>query len=215
MMHAAVCRAGRFLSRMQRKNHTILYRVQEEKFIQFFLVCTLRKLYFHFLSQGMGYDRGDGFRTKWKFHLVQKLSPRSYPIHCERKWKYSFLICRRKINPIQQSHTPRFRLTSQSANIRRNSGFHSPNIAVSNSGRRQKPHGQNIHGQKPQRPRLDQVSFCLWGFNPWGFRPAFVQFCLILHTFTYYCYTSAIILLVLNLALELDIFHNVYIRCKN
>ena len=30
------------------------------------------------------------FEPKWKFHLVQKLSPRSYPIHCERKWKYSF-----------------------------------------------------------------------------------------------------------------------------
>ena len=53
--------------------------------------CTLRKLYFHFLSQWMGYDRDDSFWTKWKFHLVQKLSPRSYPIHCERKWKYSFL----------------------------------------------------------------------------------------------------------------------------
>ena len=39
----------------------------------------------------MWYDRGDRFWTKWKIHLVQKLSPRSYPIHCERKWKYSFL----------------------------------------------------------------------------------------------------------------------------
>ena len=34
---------------------------------------TLRKLYFHFLSQWIGYDRGDKFWTKWKFHLVQKL----------------------------------------------------------------------------------------------------------------------------------------------
>ena len=59
---------------------------------------TLRKLYFHFLSHWMGYDRGDSFpfdfepngfsfglKSKWK------LSPRSYPIQCERKWKYSFL----------------------------------------------------------------------------------------------------------------------------
>ena len=30
---------------------------------------TLRNLYFHFLSQWMGYDRGDSFWTKWKFHL--------------------------------------------------------------------------------------------------------------------------------------------------
>ena len=46
----------------------------------------------------MGYDRGDSFPfdfepngipfgSKWK----GKLSPRSYPIHCERKGKYSFL----------------------------------------------------------------------------------------------------------------------------
>ena len=39
----------------------------------------------------MGYDRGDSFWTKWKFYFVKKLSLRSYPIHCERKWKYSFL----------------------------------------------------------------------------------------------------------------------------
>ena len=41
----------------------------------------LRKLYFHFLSKWMRYDRGDSFWTKWKFHLVQ----------FERKWKYSLL----------------------------------------------------------------------------------------------------------------------------
>ena len=55
------------------------------------ILPALRKLYFHFLSQWMGYDRSDSFWTKWNFHLVQKPSPRSYPIHCERKWKYSFL----------------------------------------------------------------------------------------------------------------------------
>ena len=57
----------------------------------------LRKLYFHFLSQWMGYDSGDSFWTKWKFHLVQKLSPLSYPIHCEKKWKYSFLSVRSRM----------------------------------------------------------------------------------------------------------------------
>ena len=39
----------------------------------------------------MGYDCGDSYWTKWNFHLVQKPSQRLYPIHCERKWKYSFL----------------------------------------------------------------------------------------------------------------------------
>ena len=43
----------------------------------------------------MGYDRGDSFPFDFlkeiEFNLVQKLSPRSYPIHCERKWKYSFI----------------------------------------------------------------------------------------------------------------------------
>ena len=35
------------------------------------------------------------FLNQMEFHLVRKskgkLSPRSYPIHCERKWKYNFL----------------------------------------------------------------------------------------------------------------------------
>ena len=57
-------------------------------------IATLRKLYFHFLSQWMGYDRGDSFWTIWNFHLVQKLSPRSNPIQFKRKWKYSFLNVR-------------------------------------------------------------------------------------------------------------------------
>ena len=47
----------------------------------------------------MGYDRGDSFpfdfepngfpfgsKSKWK-----TVKPRSHPIQCERKWKYSFL----------------------------------------------------------------------------------------------------------------------------
>ena len=68
-------------------------------------LSTLRKLCFHFLSNRMGYDRGDSspfdfepngmpFGSKSK----GKLSPRSYPIQCDRKWKYSFLsVLRGKI----------------------------------------------------------------------------------------------------------------------
>ena len=46
----------------------------------------------------MGYDRGDSFPFDFEpnglsFGLKSKgkLSPRSYPIQRERKWKYSFL----------------------------------------------------------------------------------------------------------------------------
>ena len=47
----------------------------------------------------MGYDRGDSFPFDYEPNGIpfgsenrkEKLSPRSYPIHCERKWKYSFL----------------------------------------------------------------------------------------------------------------------------
>ena len=46
----------------------------------------------------MGYDPGDSFPFDFepnKIHfgskLKGKLSPQSYPIHCKRKWKYSFL----------------------------------------------------------------------------------------------------------------------------
>ena len=64
---------------------------------------TLRKLVFHFLSNWMGYDRGDSFpfdfepngfsfgsKSKWK------LSPRSYHIQFERKWNTSFLSVEKK-----------------------------------------------------------------------------------------------------------------------
>ena len=61
-------------------------------------VGALRKLLFHFLSNWMGYDRGDSFPFDFEPNgfpfgskLKVKLSPRSYPIQCERKWKYSFL----------------------------------------------------------------------------------------------------------------------------
>ena len=46
----------------------------------------------------MGYDRGDSFPYDFEPNRIPfgskskgKLSPRSYPIQCERKWKYSFL----------------------------------------------------------------------------------------------------------------------------
>ena len=46
----------------------------------------------------MGYDRGDSFPFNFEPNGIQfgsksklKLSPRSYPIQCERKWNYSFL----------------------------------------------------------------------------------------------------------------------------
>ena len=46
----------------------------------------------------MGYDRGDSFLFDFEPNKIPfgskskgKLSSRSYPIECERKWKYSFL----------------------------------------------------------------------------------------------------------------------------
>ena len=49
----------------------------------------------------MGYDRGDSFPFDFEPNGIPfgskskgKLSPRSYPIQCERKWKYSFLSVR-------------------------------------------------------------------------------------------------------------------------
>ena len=46
----------------------------------------------------MGYDRGDCFPYDFEPNGFSfgskskgKLSPRSYPIQCERKWKHSFL----------------------------------------------------------------------------------------------------------------------------
>ena len=46
----------------------------------------------------MKYDRGDSFYFDFELKAIPfglkskgKLSPRSYPIQCERKWKYSFL----------------------------------------------------------------------------------------------------------------------------
>ena len=55
----------------------------------------------------MGYDRGDSFTFEFEPNGIQfgsksirKLSPRSYPIQCERKWKYSFLSVPTQIAPL-------------------------------------------------------------------------------------------------------------------
>ena len=52
-----------------------------------------------FPSHWMGYDRGDSFPFDFEPNGIQfgsksnvKLSPRSYSIQCERKWKHNFLI---------------------------------------------------------------------------------------------------------------------------
>ena len=49
----------------------------------------------------MGYDRGDSFPFCFEPNVIPyvskskgKLSPRSYPIQCERKWNTSFLSAR-------------------------------------------------------------------------------------------------------------------------
>ena len=47
----------------------------------------------------MGYDRGDSFPSDFEPNGIpfgsenrkKNGSPRSYPIQCERKWKYSFV----------------------------------------------------------------------------------------------------------------------------
>ena len=60
--------------------------------------CTLRKLYFHFFSHWMVYDRGDSFPFYFEPNGIlfgskskEKLSLRLYPIQIERKWNTSFL----------------------------------------------------------------------------------------------------------------------------
>ena len=67
------------------------------------IYCTVRKLVFHFLANWMGYGRGDSFPLDFKpngnpFGSKSKgnLSPRSYPIQCERNWKYNCLSVARK-----------------------------------------------------------------------------------------------------------------------
>ena len=56
----------------------------------------------------MGYDRGESFPFDFESNRIPfgskskgKLSPRSYPIQCERKWKYSFLSAESQQNQDQ------------------------------------------------------------------------------------------------------------------
>ena len=58
----------------------------------------------------MGYDRGDNFPFDFEANGVPfdlklngKLSTRSYPIQCERKWKYSVL----RVYENKEIHPPR------------------------------------------------------------------------------------------------------------
>ena len=77
---------------------TSLDSMTSSQLLAIIFVITLRKLYFHFLSHWMGYDRGDGFPFNFEpngipFGSKSKgiLSPRSYTIRFERKWESSFL----------------------------------------------------------------------------------------------------------------------------
>ena len=76
----------------------------------------------------MGYDRGDSFPFDFEPNgipfgskLKGKLSPRSYPIRCERKWKYSFLSVTRcnYETKLQEKHYANYYtiVTSQSARL--------------------------------------------------------------------------------------------------
>ena len=68
-------------------------------FFSSLMLYTLRKLYFQFLSNWMEYDHSGSFpfdfehkwNSIWFGKSKGKLSPWSYPIQCERKWKCSFL----------------------------------------------------------------------------------------------------------------------------
>ena len=75
--------------------------------------CTLRKLYFHFLSHSIEYDRGDSSPFNFEPNRIPfgskskgKLSPRPYPIQCERKWNTSFLSGRSLIFSVNSSALP-------------------------------------------------------------------------------------------------------------
>ena len=71
------------------------------------LICrrnflSAQKIRFCFLSNWMEYGPGDSFPLDFEPNGIPfgskfkgKLSPRSYPIQCERKWRYSFLSARR------------------------------------------------------------------------------------------------------------------------
>ena len=60
--------------------------------------ATLRKLVFHFLSNWIGYDRGDSFPFDFEpngilfgYKSKGKLSPRSNPIQFDKNWNTNFV----------------------------------------------------------------------------------------------------------------------------
>ena len=83
----------------------------------------------------MGYDRGDSFIFDFEPNKISfgrkskgKLSPRSYPIQCERKWKYSFVSVDRKITTNRLISCPReWRLSDMMPRDWRLSASWSPN----------------------------------------------------------------------------------------
>ena len=93
-----------FQKRLHRKK---FYRLQFETDIKILIMdCMMdyltprlfQTLYFHFLSNWMGYGRGYSFLFDFEPNWIPfgskskgKLSPRSYPIQFERKWKYIFI----------------------------------------------------------------------------------------------------------------------------
>ena len=73
----------------------------------------------------MGYDRGDSFPFDFEpngipFGLNSKgnLSPPSYPIHCERKWKYSFLSARQNFGVALQFKLTESRKLNLASNLK-------------------------------------------------------------------------------------------------
>ena len=65
----------------------------------------------------MGYGRGDRFPFDYKLNGIPfgskskgKLSPRPYPIQCERKWNTSFLSVARETNRSRQDKSATIRM---------------------------------------------------------------------------------------------------------
>ena len=80
----------------------------------------------------MGYDRGDTFsfdfdlnETSFGSKLKGKLSPRSYPIQCERKWNTSFLSVpdTRLVQTLKSAGDPRHLKTGTQENNKYHDDF--------------------------------------------------------------------------------------------
>ena len=106
-------------------------------------IPALRKLDFHFLSHWVGCDRGDSFPFNSEPNGIPfgsksngKLSPRFYPIQCERKWKSSFLS-------VAQLCQTLFTPTTVSAFVYTNTSWLTISLEVSISG---SGHFSRMHG---------------------------------------------------------------------